>query len=402
MSSRQITEVNKPKEREFSLEKIACAIHCQNLISSLRNKYRDPLIIRRKPKFQKIRQRRKLKVSLDKESSFSKNQISKDSIDIQKVDTEKDKQKNLSRDILPIIPNSNKNQKEVKSKISLNKNMDFITTSGMFKQKDFFKDPNNKMKLGSMLNIKAANDNIMKNYYQKIDNINKINDKYNLQLNLRYLDNNYPENPRMMSKKLLMNYLFKKYVMSSPNGNDENNANNDKRKKRHKSRRKSVRSKKSRNNVSDEFIKTNTITNSADSDNNSVITELFKKDFSEDNNTFITKVEVDKGKEGKEGKEEKKDTSIFNSEIVKKRKNNDMKLYEKNKNIINQDNKITIECLYSNKICKVEPKQLLYNSIEKTAFQAQNQPSYRRVKKFENMIDKIMKSQNEYSISVNK
>lgn len=79
-----------------------------------------------------------------------------------------------------------------------------------------------------------------------------------------------------------------------------------------------------------------------------------------------------------------------------------MKIYEKNKNIINQDKKITIECLYSNKICKVEPKQLLYNSIDKTAFQAQNQPSYRRVKKFENMIDKLLKSQNEYSISVNK
>lgn len=397
MSSRQITEVNQPKEREFSLEKIACAIHCQNLISSLRNKYQDPLIIRRKPKNQKIRPRRHLKMSLDKESSFSKNQLSKDSMEIQKVDNEKDKQNNLSRDVLPIIPNSNKNQKEVKSKISLYKNKDFLTTSGMFKQKDFFKDPSNKMKLGSMLNIKAVNDNIMKNYYQKIDNINKINDKYNLQLNLKYLENNYPEKSHMMSKKLLMNYLFKKYVISSPNGNDENNTNNaNSRKKRHKSRRKSVRSKKSRNNVSDEFIKTNTISNSVESENNSVMTDVFKKDFSEDTNTFITKVDADKPKEIK------KETSIFNSEIVKKRKNNDMKIYEKNKNIINQDKKITIECLYSNKICKVEPKQLLYNSIEKTAFQAQNQPSYRRVKKFENMIDKIMKSQNEYSISVNK
>lgn len=349
MSMRQITEVSQPKEREFSLEKIASAIHCQNLISSLRNKYQDPLIIRRKPNIQKLRSRKHLKMSLDKESSFSKNQLSKDSIEIQKLDNEKDKQNNLSRDILPIIPNSNKNQKQVKSKISLNKNTDFITTSGMFKQKDFFKDPSNKMKLGSMLNIKSANDNIMKNYYQKIDNINKINDKYNLQLNLKYLESNYPEHSYMVSKKTLMNYLFKKYVISSANGNDTNNNTNNanSRKKRHKSRRKSVRSKKSRNNVSDEFIKTNTITNSADSMNNSIMTDAFKKDFSEDNNTFITKVDVDKGKE------EKKDTSIFNSEIAKKRKKNDMKIYERNKNIINQDQKITIECLYSNKICKV-------------------------------------------------
>ena len=36
---------NQEKNREFSIEKIATAIHAENLISSLKNKYIDPLIL---------------------------------------------------------------------------------------------------------------------------------------------------------------------------------------------------------------------------------------------------------------------------------------------------------------------------------------------------------------------
>ena len=388
MSTRNITEAKIKKERTFSLEKIATAIHCQDLISSLRNKYIDPLIIRRKNQLPNKIKKNQIKIFYS-----LKKKLVNDIFEIQKQDNEREKgiqtKSSLSNEILPIIPNKNLKI------ISLKKiNDKFLATSGMFKKNDFFKETSNKMKLGSMLNIRSSNDNIMKKYYQEIDNINKINEKYNLQLNFRYLDKrNTPEKSNEMTKKFLKNYLFQKYVTSSPTGTNNINIFNDKhetQKTETRSRIHTPESKESKSNNKEELNKTNSLIDSIHSLNKS-ISEIFKNDdFNEDKNTFITKLKTEANNH--KDKEEIKVINRYNSEIKRKKNNIRLNTYENNKNIINHDQKVSIDLIYSNTLCKIEPNQLLYNSINKTNFEAQNQPSYRRIKKFEKIIDKLIKS----------
>jgi len=398
MSTRNITEGKIKKERAFSLEKIATAIHCQDLISSLRNKYIDPLIIRRKNQLPK-----KIKKNQIKNFYSLKKKLVNDIFEIQKQDNEREKgiqtKSSLSNEFLPIIPNKNLKI------ISLNKiNDKFLATSGMFKKNDFFKETSNKMKLGSMLNIRSSNDNIMKKYYQEIDNISKINEKYNLQLNFRHLDKrNSPEKSNEMTKKFLKNYLFQKYVTSSPTGTNNINIFNDKHETQRtetRSRIHTPESKESKNSNKEELNKTNSLNDSIHSLNKS-ISEIFQNDdFNEDKNTFITKLKTEANNH--KDKEEIKVINRYNSEIKRKKNIPRLNTYENNKNIINHDQKVSIDLIYSNSLCKIEPNQLLYNSINKTNFEAQNQPSYRRIKKFEKIIDKIIKSSKKYTITINK
>ena len=398
MSTRNITEGKIKKERAFSLEKIATAIHCQDLISSLRNKYIDPLIIRRKNQLPK-----KIKKNQIKNFYSLKKKLVNDIFEIQKQDNEREKgiqtKSSLSNEFLPIIPNKNLKI------ISLNKiNDKFLATSGMFKKNDFFKETSNKMKLGSMLNIRSSNDNIMKKYYQEIDNISKINEKYNLQLNFRHLDKrNSPEKSNEMTKKFLKNYLFQKYVTSSPTGTNNINIFNDKHETQRtetRSRIHTPESKESKNSNKEELNKTNSLNDSIHSLNKS-ISEIFQNDdFNEDKNTFITKLKTEANNH--KDKEEIKVINRYNSEIKRKKNKPRLNTYENNKNIINHDQKVSIDLIYSNSLCKIEPNQLLYNSINKTNFEAQNQPSYRRIKKFEKIIDKIIKSSKKYTITINK
>lgn len=398
MSTRNITEGKIKKERAFSLEKIATAIHCQDLISSLRNKYIDPLIIRRKNQLPK-----KIKKNQIKNFYSLKKKLVNDIFEIQKQDNEREKgiqtKSSLSNEILPIIPNKNLKI------ISLNKiNDKFLATSGMFKKNDFFKETSNKMKLGSMLNIRSSNDNIMKKYYQEIDNINKINEKYNLQLNFRHLDKrNSPEKSNEMTKKFLKNYLFQKYVTSSPTGTNNINIFNDKHETQRtetRSRIHTPESKESKNSNKEELNKTNSLNDSIHSLNKSIYEIFQNDDFNEDKNTFITKLKTEANNH--KDKEEIKVINRYNSEIKRKKNKPRLNTYENNKNIINHDQKVSIDLIYSNSLCKIEPNQLLYNSINKTNFEAQNQPSYRRIKKFEKIIDKIIKSSKKYTITINK
>ena len=387
MSSINITDEKKQTEREFSLEKIASAIHCGNMISSIRNKYIDPLIIRRKNLLPKIKAR-KIKLngnndpfSLQKilfHEFLKKNQK-------QNIENEKDKgiqtRNNTVNKLLPIIPNRNDKQKLFNNKYCKYSDS-LLITSGMFKQKEFCKDPEQKVKLSSILNLKFNGGEQM-NMYPKIENINKINEKYNLQLDLKHLNSNSltVKKHKKLTKKGLMNKLYNKYATSSTTGinvetlNDTKNSN---KKKRRKTKKNSLLL--SRNNQN-EILKANTLTNS-ESDN--ITVDFVRKDsVIDDGNTFITKLSVDI-----EPKKEIPDT------ISKKRiKIKKLKLFENNKNIINFDQKVTIDCLFSRVKENIEQDKLVYNHIDKTTFELQKEPTYKKVKKFESIIDKIIKTQ---------
>ena len=195
------------------------------------------------------------------------------------------------------------------------------------------------------------------------------------------------QKPRKMSKKGLMNYLFKKYATSTSDLHEENldNDSNIKAKKKNKNKKQNIISIISRNSqINEEFIKSNSYSNSIDSDNMSI--DILKREFfNEDKNTFLTKMTNNESKE----------ISAYNNDISTKKKVRlkNIKIYEKNKDIINHDQKVTIDCLYSNVRAKIEPNKLVYKSIEKTTFELQKEPSYKKVKKFESIIDKIMKNQ---------
>ena len=187
MSSNNVKK--SQKKREFSLETIATAIRCGNMISSIRNKYKDPLIIRHKNLlFQKIKKKLELNQKGDaEEDPFSLNKILFHKFIKQKHKTESDGDKAIqtknsaSYKILPLISNKN---------LKLKNSDSLLITSGMFKQKEFYKDPKQKVKLGNIINLKSNGGNLIYNLYPKIENIKNINDKYNLQLDLNYLNNN--------------------------------------------------------------------------------------------------------------------------------------------------------------------------------------------------------------------
>ena len=379
--------VNKnQKKREFSLEKIATAIRCGNLISSIRNKYKDPLIIRHKNQlFQKIKRKLELNQNEDEEEEdpFSLNKILCHKFIKQKQKTESEGDKAIqtknssSFKILPLISNKNKNLKQTN-------NDTLLVTSGMFKQKEYCKDPAQKVKLGNIINLKANGDKLIYNLYPKIENIKNINDKYNLQLDLNYLNNNQNyKTPKKMTKNILKHYLFYKYSSSSPNGITIDNYNTKTEQKHKKRHRTNQKYNSSRNNqiFNDEAIKKNTL-----SDNDfqyETIDNYKKNNFNDDTNTFITKLNVDT-----DGKQTLKNDTISKQENNSKKKD----LFEKNKNIINYDQKVSIDCLYSNVISHLENKKLVYKSIDKTTFELQKEPSYKRFKNFESIIDEVIKN----------
>ena len=399
-----ITERKKQKEREFSLEKIANAIHCGNMISSIRNKYIDPLIIRHRNLLPKIK-KRKLKLNKENENDpYSLNKIlyhdfikqkqeannsnKKENNNEKEKETEKGIQtkNNTSNKLLPIIPDKNLNNKFSKFSDSL------LITSGMFKQKEYCKDPEQKVKLGVMLNLKHRDNYGMYKLYPRIDNIEKINDRYKLQLDLKYLNFNSltVKKQKKYTKRGYMNILFNKYATSSTAGINYDSLSNTnstvKSKKRHKTHKKSTKSIKSRNSQHNiELVRSNSL-NSNNLENNTI--DILKKEyFNDDTNTFITKLSV--------GQEPKKE--IWKSNDIKKNKKRlklkQLKIFENNKNIINIDQKVYIDCLLSKVKEKIEPDKLIYEHIDKTTFELQRESSYKKVKKFESIIDKIVKTQ---------
>ena len=387
MSYVNIFENKKQKEikREFSLEKITTAIQCGNMISSIRNKYIDPKIIHHKNLSPKIKLKKKLEFfepndpyGLNKmliHELLKKKQTHKSVIKIEEEKSISTKN-NLSNEIFPKI----QSQSEKKEKLKKNKFSDpLLITSGMFKGKNFYKDPSQKIKLYNIFNKKSRNRFNIQNIYPKIDDIKKLNEKYNIQLNLNYLNRNYMtlKKPIKMNKKGLIYYLFKKYVTASPNEMSMTNKNKSKKKK-------SLLSTKSRN--SQNNINMPNIAISNDSENNSI--DLFQKEFlNEDKNIFLTKYDKLDNE-----KDEKKEIEIDNRN-KKGIKFKNLKLFENNKNIINYNQKIYIDCLLSHVNSKLQNNKLFYKYINKTTFELQKDPLYKKVKKFETKIDELVKTQ---------
>ena len=379
MSLKKITE----NKRDFSIEKIASAIHAENLISSLKNKYIDPLILYRRKKAK--RKQRNLSEPSNNDDSFSLNKILVYSLLKPKNDEDK-LDFNITKTILPIITPVNNEEK---------KSDKLLVTSGMFKQKEFLKNDFQKIKLGNVMNFKNKGDSIYQSLYPKIENLRKINDKYNLNLDLKFYQEEKPKiknnKIKSVAQKNLMNYLFKKFIMNSDQNNNieseessKNNQNiiNPTANDLFKLKESEIKKKKSF--TIDEIIQKKNINKN-----------LLKDEDKYSKNAFITRIPLKKNiiEEPKE--------NLKTTNILKPRKRVFSYSFDQNNNIIKHDQKVFVDCLYSEIISNLDKNKIIYNPIGKvkTNYAITKEPSYKKIKKFETMIDNIIKTPQNLSIT---
>jgi hypothetical protein len=380
MSLKKITE----NKKDFSIEKIASAIHAEYLISSLKNKYIDPLILYRRKKAK--RKQRNLSESSN-EDSFSLNKMLVHKLMKPKNDEDK-LDLNITKTVLPIITPSNK--EEIKSN-------NLLITSGMFKQKEFLKNNFQKIKLGNVMNFKN-HDSIYQNLYPKIENPKKMNDKYNLNLDLKFYQEEKPKiknsKRKSVAQKNLMNYLFKKFIMNSEKNNNiesressKNNENiiNPTANNLFRPNESAIKKKKSF--TIDEIIQKRNINNI-----------LLKGEDNNSKNAFITRIPIKKNRNDEPNENIKK-----NDIILKPRTRVFSYLFDENNNIIKHDQKVFVDCLYSEIILNLDKNKIIYNPIGKvkTNYAITKEPSYKKIKKFETMIDNIIKTPKDLSITAN-
>ena len=379
MSLKKITE----NKRDFSIEKIASAIHAENLISSLKNKYIDPLILYRRKKAK--RKQRNLSEPSNNDDSFSLNKILVYSLLKPKNDEDK-LDFNITKTILPIITPVNNEEK---------KSDKLLVTSGMFKQKEFLKNDFRKIKLGNVMNFKNKGDSIYQSLYPKIENLKKINDKYNLNLDLKFYQEEKPKiknnKIKSVAQKNLMNYLFKKFIMNSAQNinieSEESSKNNENiinptANDLFKLKESEIKKKKSF--TIDEIIQKKNINKN-----------LLKDEDKYSKNAFITRIPLKKNiiEEPKE--------NLKTTNILKPRKRVFSYSFDQNNNIIKHDQKVFVDCLYSEIISNLDKNKIIYNPIGKvkTNYAITKEPSYKKIKKFETMIDNIIKTPQNLSIT---
>ena len=379
MSLKKITE----NKRDFSIEKIASAIHAENLISSLKNKYIDPLILYRRKKAK--RKQRNLSEPSNNDDSFSLNKILVYSLLKPKNDEDK-LDFNITKTILPIITPVNNEEK---------KSDKLLVTSGMFKQKEFLKNDFQKIKLGNVMNFKNKGDSIYQSLYPKIENLKKINDKYNLNLDLKFYQEEKPKiknnKIKSVAQKNLMNYLFKKFIMNSDQNinieSEESSKNNENiinptANDLFKIKESEIKKKKSF--TIDEIVQKKNINKN-----------LLKDEDKYSKNAFITRIPLKKNI-NEEPKENLKTTNI-----LKPRKRVFSYSFDQNNNIIKHDQKVFVDCLYSEIISNLDKNKIIHNPIGKvkTNYAITKEPSYKKIKKFETMIDNIIKTPQNLSIT---
>ena len=211
--------------RPFSIEKIAKSINCGNLIDSIKYKYIDPKIKRKKEKKNLSNRRpKKIQDKLDEEMYSARkikyhNYIERKESIANSLSFSEPRRNNIllkkqnSDFILPlIIQNKKINESYNEAKLE---NNDFISTSGMINRKRLNKHKKNKITISALYNIIKNKKELMEDDYRSFDNIYNMNEKYNLNLNLKENNNDSHINSngkkRKLTKNGLLAYLFHKY-----------------------------------------------------------------------------------------------------------------------------------------------------------------------------------------------
>lgn len=246
-------------------------------------------------------------------------------------------------------------------KIPLLDNKEKISNSAMLGSNDIYANIPRIIKIRSFSNICKDND-LSNDKYSEENNINEIDSKYNLNLNskIKYKKLNSIFHGKKYTKFGILNKLFEYYSSQSNNGISPNNENME---------------NKSSNYIN--FPKSN----NSIIDNND---EMSKNNIDE-SNIFLTKI-----KSNKNESEEKYNKFSVTRFISDRCSVGDIN--KRNKKIIEDNKKVSIDCLLSKIERKISVKKILYKYLDKTIYEIENDKSYTRLKEFEKNILDILKN----------
>ena len=396
---------NTNYKRPFILDKIEKGLHQRNL-RNLRNfislKNRNDQLIEKRKKLKKIKLPCKKKISRNEKENFILNNkrsfiyliptdnLKKDLILNQRKINQKISRQRSDFD-LPMIANRNsKNKSLIQEKTTMTfyndsnsnstynkeeeKKQENMGASDMMGGNDLYNNMSRKKTVCSFLNILPGDKSLNENY-KIINNANEINDKYNLHLKL--LNKSNSTSKIFKDKKYnifgMLNQLFHYYSSESNNINKKLN-------------KKYVSSINYRNSSSDFDtieIKKNNIENN-DSCFHTI--DLVKNTYEDDSNTFLTKLQ-----NYNISNIDKKD-KVFNFSNFCKKRYSLSEIKKNNDEIMDNDKKISIDCILSKVQKDISIKKILYKYIDKTLYEFENDPTYLRVKEFEEKIIKILKN----------
>ena len=389
---------NTNYKRPFILDKFIKDLHCPNLIAKI-----DPLTKKRK-QLRKLKIPRKIKISAKTKQEVNNNRnktpflhlipnINQFDFKINQRKLNFAPKKKLTRqrsdfDLPMITKYKLKNScpveeekttmtffddKSISNSKDEEKNNENLITSEMMDIKELFKNESRKISVCSFMNKLPGNKSLNENY-KIINDINIINDKYNLKLNLNKKKSNSTSNIFDGKKYNIYGMLNKLFHYYSSETNSSINKNN------------KYTSSNNYKNSSIDFDTNENKKNAKNENNYSVnnTIEIMKDTYEDDSNTFLTKIKNYNVPEKKENE--------FNISKLIKRRCSLSDINRNNKQVITNDRKIGIHCLLSKAQKDISLKKILYKYIDKTLYELEDDPIYKRIKEFEENIEKILKN----------
>ena len=376
---------NTNYKRPFILEKFEKDLYSPNLINILNNKNKNPLI-QKKKELKKIKIPRKLKLIPKKkeDASFPNNKtpflrLIPNIHNLSKKLNERKINKKLIRQRsdfdLPMITKHkihNKPEEIEKNTMTFfddntlsNLKEENLINNEMLDSKDLYNNISRKLSICSFMNKLPGDKSLLENY-KIINDVNIINDKYNLKLNLNNIKSHLTSkifDGRKYNIYGMLNKLFQYYSSETNNSIYKNNKNN-----------------------SSNFDTNENKINSKDiqSDEGENTMEIMKDNiYEDDSNTFLTKLK-------NYNVPEKKRKEFNISKLIKRRYSlSDIK---RNNEIIKNDKNVRLHCFLSKVQKDISLKKILYKYIDKTLYEFEDDPLYKRVKEFEDKIEKLLKN----------
>ena len=264
-----------------------------------------------------------------------------------------------------LLKNNHVTTLPLRNKNSNLENQENIPNNMMLYLNDFNSNRPRMIKIRSFSNLSKDND-LSNNKDTREYNINEMDFKYNLNLNssIKYKKISNIFQGKKYTMLGMLNKLFDYYSSESNNfvsSNAENQSSN------------YMNFSKSNNSLF-QLQNTNQENNSEISKNN------------DDVNFFLTKLENNYENEEKE-KENKFSVTKF---ICNRCSMGDIN--KRNKTIIENNKKVTIDCLMSKIERDISIKKILYKYLNKTIYEIENDKSYTRLKELEKKIFEILKN----------
>lgn len=269
-----------------------------------------------------------------------------------------------------LLKNSHVTTLPLFTKNSYLENIENVSNSVLLCHNDFKLNRPKMLKIRSFSNLSKNND-LSKNKETKESNINEMDTKCNLDLNsqIKYKKKNNIFHGKKYTMFGMLNKLFEYYSSESNNfisSNMENQSSN------------YINYSK----LDNSLLQEQNINQENDNDNINSNNDISK--INDDVNFFLTKIE---NKIEKEDNDNKFSVTKF---ILNRFSMED--IIKRNKKILDNNKKVTIDCLLSKIERNISIKKILYKYLGKSIYEIENDKSYTRIKEFEKKIFDILKN----------